>query len=1096
MLVLIAAAAGYLSLQGPGVIVELAKRILRENGLPEVEFAVSRVSLETVTLEGIRIGREGALKIPRISAIFTWRELIDGAVGEISIDGLELSVRQREHGLSFGELDPFVYGVTSDPGDDSAITSFRWPFRKLALGNARITLLDQDDGQILAVTIDGAVQRAQGGGLEIGPARVSATSPEVSLAAAITAAVSGDGRLSASMALQEGAADIHGFAIRAEDGLLELGTPLNDLSRLEATGRLTVSEVALPLGLATAGELDMTIRDGKLKAAIRARDTARDLQGTLTLDAGLTEPLAAQPVDISITLAAADAARLPDGLLPIPVTQGAAELTLTLADTVGNLQSLARLDGLLALARAFPAIRVGVKGSGIATPALPGGIDIETALRLEGIEGGVAVLAPTGARATLTPSDAEDWRALLGPLAQTREVAPLQISMVSADGAPLMVFRPGEILQKSAFEGSLHLTGGALPDLHADLSAAVILDPEAGIFDASVDRMIVTTGRAVLDSYTLTDFALTLAAHGTERGASGEADLAVRISGGTASGLKITDGKIVIPASWRLAPDRLQLSLRDCAALTVPKAQVTGAEIDLRGVHFCLRHREDTLLEMASSGADTALTGEMNAVLTTQGRDIVVLTQDGRRARIDGKGNRVSWRGSLTAAGTIGLDAEVALGAVILPDTLLRLSGLTLSAQSQDIADKIDTTIQATLTDLEKPFRFAPVDLALDATAVKLDAVSATGTIAMNGAPLKLEWEAEHALAAQKGRATMRVLPFEFGFGVNRLADATSLLDGVVSRPAGQLLGAASASWSGGSGCGNGDLLIRQASAVLSGDGSIPVPGEISLGQIGLTARLCADAAGITSQAGQLLLDSMEFNGDQMSAKSINANIDIRTFLPFATAPDQVLSVGVVDLGFPLTDGLASFQVTEGSTFDLTALTFNWAGGTVAVAPLQIGPDTPLRAIDLSVDGAQLSKLADLVPDKGVTGEGILDGRLPIRLTDDGPSVEQGYLEARGPGVLRYKRQLGAGEEASAVDDVLSNLQYSKLRMDIDGGLSGGVTIGLSVEGKNPDYLNGYPVVLDVNVNGPLGVIMNDGLATYKVPSQILERMRRFGQLQ
>lgn len=1100
MFLLVAVCAGYLAWQGPGVIIDLANRILRENGLPSVDFQVSRVSLETVTLEGIRIGREGALKIPRISAVFTWRELIDGEVGEIAIDDLELTVIQREQGLSFGELDPFVYGATEEADDETAIGSFNWPFRKLTLGNARIVLV-QDNGAdistIVALTIDGTVQRSAIGGLEIGPAKISATSPELTLAATIAASVTGEGRLVASMGLEQGTATLHGYKVTAEEGGLSIDTPLDDLSALKAVAHLKVSEIALPFGLSTDGSLALSINDNQLSAVLLAKDETHGLKATLDISTSLTEPIAVQAIEIVVSLSASDAKLFPAGLLPVPVTHGAATLEISLKDHVENLQTLAGVDGLLSLAKVFPALNIDLKGSDIQSPILPGSTDIQAALRLERTaEKSVALYASEGIEATLSPFDAEEWGAMLGPLRQAGAITPLHVSISPTGSAPLMVFDPGEILQKSRFDGTFRIEGGALPALDAGLSTTLILDPQAGIFDLAADALTLSLDRAVIEDVTLSDATLDVTANLTEAGGAGTADMTAALSGGNRDTLYIPSGNVSFPLSWQFAPGEVTLRIRDCAELLLPRLLSGDFQIDMRTMRFCLREAGGDFLTLSTGKTGAIDTASLNARLSMQGRDIVVTGKDGWRARLDGRNNKATLQARLEPGGAVAVTSDLSLGAVTLPSSLLQVSDVRVSAFAEDAGKELGATLAARLTDLRKPRLFAPLDLTVQSTASNRDRVVASGEIAARDTALTLEWEAEHSLSTQMGDATLRVLPFVFGLGVNKFSDITSLLDGVVSRPAGQLLGAASASWTGGEGCGNADLLIRRGSAVLPGSGPVPLLGEISFGQLGLTGKLCADASGIRSQVGQLLLDGMEFAGDQVSARAVNANIDIAAFHPFATAQDQVLSVGVVDLGFPLTDGVARFDITDTSRVTLKELGFNWAGGTVSVAPFQVAPDTPLQAVDLSVNGARLEKLTELVPDKGITGEGILDGMLPIRFTDEGPAVRKGYLEARGPGILRYERSLEEGEDPSAVDDVLSNLQYSKMRMDIDGGLNGGVGIGLHVEGTNPDYLDGYPVVLDVNVNGPLGAIMNDGLATYKIPSQILERMRRFGQIE
>lgn len=1081
------------------MIIDLANRILQENGLPKIDFQVSNISLESVTLEGIRIGNEGALKIPRISAVFTWRELIDGEVGEIAIENLELTVRQKDQGLSFGELDAFVYGTSTATDGDSAFGSLNWPFRKLSLGNARVALI-KDDAQnnatMVALTIDGTVRRGDSGGLEIGPAKISATSPEVTLGATVAATVTGEGKLVATLGLDHGKASLKGYEITAEEGGLSIDTPLDDLSLLRAIAHLRVSEVDLPFGIATAGSLALSIDQKQLNSVLLVTDERHGLKATLDITTSLVEPLAVQPVAVELVLTASDAERLPANLLPVPVTHGAAELHLTLQDKIGNLQSLTDVQGFVSMAEHFPDLTVAVKGDDIQSPLLPGRLDITVRMHSAHTQtGAIGLYVPEGLHASFIPEDIERWKALLGPLSRVGEITPLRVSVDASDQKPLVTLSPGEILQKSQITGVVRLDGGGLPTLKAVAAASTIVDPHAGIFDATVERMQIQLAEVSVSPYDFSNVDLDIAATVTEAGASGTAELNASVSGGHRQSLYIPNGTIRLPVSWQLQKSAAVVSVAQCADFHSPELTSGEYAVDLRAVRLCLRQTDDDFLSVAWDDNGEILSADLNARLSLLGRTVTVTGQDGWRARLGGKKNEAHIAARWNAAGKIGIASALTLDAITLPNSLMHLSGLELTATSESIDKALNLALKASLDDLQDPRRFPALDLIVESQMANRDAITATGEIAAQEAPLAMEWEAEHTLSTQRGRATLRILPFEFGFGVNELSDLTSALKGIVARPAGQLLGAASASWANGEGCGNGDLLIRGASAVLPDSASVPIQGEVTMGQFGVTAKICAGSDGIRDQVGQVLLDNLAFDGNQVSAKAVNANIDVVSFFPLTTAPDQTLSVGVVDLGFPLTDGVAVFDVTATSRFDLDSLAFNWAGGKVSVAPFQITPDRPLQAIELAVEGAQLTKLTDLVPDKGISGDGVLDGKLPIRLNEDGPAVEKGYLTARGPGVLRYQRELEEGDTPTTVDDMMSNLQYSKLRMDVDGGLSGGVNIGLHVEGTNPDYLDGYPVVLDVNVKGPLGAIMNDGLATYEVPSQILERMRRFGQI-
>ncbi|MBF0248763.1 MAG: YdbH domain-containing protein, partial [Alphaproteobacteria bacterium] len=105
-----------------------------------------------------------------------------------------------------------------------------------------------------------------------------------------------------------------------------------------------------------------------------------------------------------------------------------------------------------------------------------------------------------------------------------------------------------------------------------------------------------------------------------------------------------------------------------------------------------------------------------------------------------------------------------------------------------------------------------------------------------------------------------------------------------------------------------------------------------------------------------------------------------------------------------------------------------------------------------------------------------------------------GGLAAVGPGTLVYRPAGPVAQGAKIAIEALSNFHYSTLAMTVEGGARSEARVGLTLEGANPDFHDGFPVVFELNATGEIGRMMNDGLAVYKVPDQIRDRMNRFGE--
>ncbi len=112
--------------------------------------------------------------------------------------------------------------------------------------------------------------------------------------------------------------------------------------------------------------------------------------------------------------------------------------------------------------------------------------------------------------------------------------------------------------------------------------------------------------------------------------------------------------------------------------------------------------------------------------------------------------------------------------------------------------------------------------------------------------------------------------------------------------------------------------------------------------------------------------------------------------------------------------------------------------------------------------------------------------------------IEGGELEAAGPGWLRYRSdgvpaalQQG-GENVGLLLQALENFRYEALRITLDGRTDAEMDIGLHVKGANPDLYDGYPIELNLDLEGELANILRSGLATYQIPERIRERMQGF----
>jgi hypothetical protein len=84
-----------------------------------------------------------------------------------------------------------------------------------------------------------------------------------------------------------------------------------------------------------------------------------------------------------------------------------------------------------------------------------------------------------------------------------------------------------------------------------------------------------------------------------------------------------------------------------------------------------------------------------------------------------------------------------------------------------------------------------------------------------------------------------------------------------------------------------------------------------------------------------------------------------------------------------------------------------------------------------------------------------------------------------------------AGETMALVLSALGDFRYDRLWLTLDRDRNGEATLSLHVRGNNPAFYDGYPVELNLALNGRLDRILHDSLASYSVPELVRERLAK-----
>ena len=194
----------------------------------------------------------------------------------------------------------------------------------------------------------------------------------------------------------------------------------------------------------------------------------------------------------------------------------------------------------------------------------------------------------------------------------------------------------------------------------------------------------------------------------------------------------------------------------------------------------------------------------------------------------------------------------------------------------------------------------------------------------------------------------------------------------------------------------------------------------------------------------------------------------------------------------------AAFQFTymvsepQTSKLVLTKASFPWNEGVLSVHDVTLPFLKPADVhVDMKFQKVALNALLRQLMGNRASGTGLLSGALPISVdAKGGIVVRDGALSAEGPGTIHMEPDVIPGDnpQVSLVRQVLTNLIYTVLIVEVRNEPKHGASIHMKVEGYNPDVYAGRPVRLNVRLGGDVLGFIQQNLSSLTNPRKFLEQ--------
>jgi hypothetical protein len=182
----------------------------------------------------------------------------------------------------------------------------------------------------------------------------------------------------------------------------------------------------------------------------------------------------------------------------------------------------------------------------------------------------------------------------------------------------------------------------------------------------------------------------------------------------------------------------------------------------------------------------------------------------------------------------------------------------------------------------------------------------------------------------------------------------------------------------------------------------------------------------------------------------------------------------------------------------LTPFSLSALDGIIAVPAVGFDPLAPEFETRLAVSAFDLRRILELYPQEGLYGSGVLGGALPLRIRGRELYIQNGHLLSGAEGgVIRYQpppdvARMGQNNPGLQLAlEVLTDLRFELLEVKLNYQPNGDTDIHARLKGHNPDWQQGRPVDLNLNIEENLLALLRTLQLSGRVADSIDRRFRR-----
>lgn len=237
--------------------------------------------------------------------------------------------------------------------------------------------------------------------------------------------------------------------------------------------------------------------------------------------------------------------------------------------------------------------------------------------------------------------------------------------------------------------------------------------------------------------------------------------------------------------------------------------------------------------------------------------------------------------------------------------------------------------------------------------------------------------------------------------------------------------------------------------------------GVFTLAAGDASARADVDiVSGKLSATGDVTIEEFGFQTTRLGRiEGVNGKVRFSDLLELTTERGQVVTVGSLSIGVPLEDGRIEFHLNKGKVIGVEKAGFPFAGGRIALAPLDWMLGGKDQRVEVTADAIELSQLVAVLKLPDVQATGTVSGTFPVDFVGSEVQVRDALLKADAKGGrIAYtgdavNSAADSDPNAKLAFDALKDLQFSVLEIGLSGDLMNRTVASVHLIGRNTQPL-------------------------------------------